>query len=273
MSSERETTTLGDLRPRRVLVVDDEVTIAEAVALRLRSEGFTVAVAHDGPEAVATFESFSPDLVVLDVMLPGFDGHEVCRRIQSDPHTYGDQRIPVIMLTARSEEVDVLVGLGIGADDYMTKPFSTRELVARVQAVLRRTAAAETGRRSFASSAVEEVVGAQSALVFRLGSVVLDAGARRVEVDGNECYLTATEFGIAEWLLRYPRTVFTRGELLRQIWGYSETAGERTVDSHVQAVRRKVGQSFIRTVHGVGYGLGTAPQTSPGKAATRRNGD
>ncbi len=128
---------------RKVLVVDDEVTIAEAVAARLRSEGFDVVLAHDGPEAVAVCRDEVPDLVVLDVMLPGYDGYEVCRRIQQE------RRVPVIMLTARTDETDVLVGLGVGADDYIVKPFSPRELVARVQAVLRRVsdAGVEVPRR------------------------------------------------------------------------------------------------------------------------------
>ena len=271
MSAERETATLSDTPTRRVLVVDDEATIAEAVALRLRSEGFAVEVAHDGPTAVSMAASFAPDLVVLDVMLPGFDGHEVCRLIQ------GERRIPVIMLTARSEEVDMLVGLGVGADDYMTKPFSSRELVARVHAVLRRTesvvARPASAESSAAAMAVPVSPGGDSEVVYRLGTVMLDARARRVEVDGVERHLTATEFDIAEWLLRYPRTVFTRGQLLQEIWGYTETAGERTVDSHIQAVRRKLGQSFIRTVHGVGYGLGSGLVSGLGSGLVSEPGE
>ena len=233
---------------RRVLVVDDEVTIAEAIAIRLRSESFEVAMAHDGPSAVAIFESFAPDLVVLDVMLPGFDGHEVCRRIQAV------RRVPVVMLTARSEETDVLIGLGVGADDYMTKPFSPRELVARIQAVLRRsveTVASTISEHSNSTSAAQRLT---------FGNVTIEEDSRSVVVNGNEEHLTATEFDIAVWMLRHPRSVFTRGQLLQSVWGYTDTSGERTVDSHIQALRRKLGPAFVRTVHGVGYGLGTPPE-------------
>jgi DNA-binding response OmpR family regulator len=243
---------------RKVLVVDDEVTIAEAVAARLRSEGFDVVMAHDGPAAVAVCRAEIPDLVVLDVMLPGFDGYEVCRRIQQD------RRVPVIMLTARTDETDVLVGLGVGADDYIVKPFSHRELVARVQAVLRRASGSgvevtptPTPTSSSSSSSVVATIGA---LMF--GSVLIDVDARLATNEGVLQHLTVTEFDIAVHLLENPKQVFTRGQLLQAIWGYVDTSGERTVDSHIQAIRRKLGPTFVRTVHGVGYGLGAPAHPS-----------
>ena len=215
---------------RRVLVVDDDATIADSVAARLRAEGFTVSIAADGPSAVDTCEREQPDLVVLDVMLPGFDGLEVCRRIQAR------RPVPVLMLTARGDETDLLVGLGVGADDYLSKPFSMRELVARVQALLRR---------------VERSLQAE---VLVLGNVRVDARERRVEVDGSEVHLTRTEFDLLSFLAERPRAAVSREALLSAIWGWGD-AGSRTVDSHVKALRRKLGNELIRTVHGVGYAL------------------
>ncbi|HVF73850.1 MAG TPA: response regulator transcription factor [Acidimicrobiales bacterium] len=220
------------MAPRTIVVVEDERSIADAVAARLRSEGFRVEVADDGPSGVALCERLQPDLVVLDLMLPGFDGFEVCRRIQAERHT------PVLMLTARDTETDVLAGLGIGADDYVTKPFSPRELVARVHAVLRRAERA---------AAVEpEVV--------RVGDVEIDVPARRVRRGSDDVHLTPTEFDLLHCLAARPGTVFTRERLLAEVWGYKEAPG-RTVDSHVQALRRKLGAEVVRTVHGVGYAV------------------
>jgi DNA-binding response OmpR family regulator len=255
------------LNRRTVLVVDDEVTIAEAVAARLRSEGFDVVVAHDGPGAVALCCEALPDIVVLDVMLPGYDGYEVCRRIQQE------RRVPVIMLTARTDETDVLVGLGVGADDYIVKPFSPRELVARVQAVLRRVGDLQSPDPSAASNATA-AGGSETATVgaLRFGAVTFDVAARLVTNDGEVQHLTATEFDIAVHLLENPKQVFTRGQLLQSIWGYTDTSGERTVDSHIQAVRRKLGSTFVRTVHGVGYGLGTPPVSATGSASSPATG-
>jgi DNA-binding response OmpR family regulator len=216
---------------RRVLVVDDDATIADAVAARLRSEGFEVTTAADGPGAVAAAEEGRPDLVVLDVMLPGLDGLEVCRRIRA----LSD--VPVLMLTARAEETDLLVGLGVGADDYLGKPFSMRELVARVHALLRR--AGRTG--------VERDV-------LDLGDVQVDLVERRVRRGGEEVHLTRTEFDLLACLARKPRAAFPRERLLADVWGWEE-AESRTVDSHVKALRRKLGSDLIRTVHGVGYAL------------------
>jgi DNA-binding response OmpR family regulator len=218
---------------RRVLVVEDDLTIAESVAARLRAEGFEVELAHDGPSAVTRARDARPDLVVLDVMLPGFDGLEVCRRIQAE------RPVPVLMLTARDEETDLLVGLAVGADDYLTKPFSIRELAARVHALLRRTgrAAQLDGRRIV------------------LADLVIDVVERRVHRAGDEVHLTPTEFQLLVHLAGRPRAVLPRERLLAEVWGWGEAAGTRTVDSHVKALRRKLGADLIRTVHGVGYAL------------------
>ncbi|HVF06168.1 MAG TPA: response regulator transcription factor [Frankiaceae bacterium] len=217
---------------RRIAVIEDEATIADAVAARLRTEGYDVDVAHDGPSGVDLVARTNPDLVVLDVMLPGIDGIEVCRRIQQA------RPVPVVMLTARSDETDVLVGLGVGADDYVTKPFSPRELVARIAAVLRRTERA----------APEEAE-------LRLGDVVVDPARRRVHRAGEEVHLTATEFDLLAHLAGRPGQVFTRDQLLNAVWGYGDGYGARAVDSHVAALRRKLGAGVVRTVHGVGYAV------------------
>lgn len=220
---------------RRVLVVDDEPTIATSVAARLRAEGFTVDVAHDGPAALARAAEAAPDLVVLDVMLPGLDGLEVCRRLQAR------RPVPVLMLTARDAETDVLVGLGVGADDYLTKPFSIRELAARVHALLRRVERAA------------EQAGGDGRIV--LGDLEIDPAQRRVTRAGAPAHLTPTEFDLLLHLAGHPRTVLAREALLGQVWGWSHVTGTRTVDSHVKALRRKLGSDLIRTVHGVGYAL------------------
>jgi DNA-binding response OmpR family regulator len=230
---------------RRVLVVEDEPTIAEAVAARLRAEGFTVDVAADGPSAVEMARACRPDLVVLDVMLPGFDGLEVCRRVQAE------RAVPVLMLTARDDETDMLVGLGVGADDYMTKPFSMRELAARVRALLRRF------ERAAATAHGDGGEGGEGGGVLRLGNLEIDRAQRRVRRAGADVHLTPTEFELLAFLAAHPRTVFSRERLLAEVWEWSDAAGTRTVDSHVKALRRKLGPDVIRTVHGVGYALET----------------
>lgn len=219
---------------RRVLVVDDDPTIADSVAARLRAEGFAVEVAADGPAAVLAAASNPPDVVVLDVMLPGFNGLEVCRRIQAD------RPVPVLMLTARADENDLLVGLGVGADDYLRKPFSMRELVARVHALLRRTDRA-------AELSPDQVV--------TVGEVQLDLAEHRVRRSGADVHLTRTEFELLAFLAGRPRAAVSRDTLLSELWGWGDDAGSRTVDSHIKALRRKLGSDLIRTVHGVGYAL------------------
>jgi DNA-binding response OmpR family regulator len=234
---------------RRVLVVEDEATIAESVAARLRAEGFAVQIAGDGPSAVAAVRRDRPDLVVLDVMLPGFDGLEVCRRIQTGGGGRGVMSepagtIPVLMLTARDDETDLLVGLAVGADDYLTKPFSMRELTARVHALLRRV-----------DRAASPAAGAEPPPTIRLADLEINQAERRVRRAGVEAHLTPTEFDLLVHLAGRPRTVLPRERLLAEVWGWADGAGTRTVDSHVKALRRKLGADLIRTVHGVGYAL------------------
>jgi DNA-binding response OmpR family regulator len=220
-----------------IVVIEDEEQIAGAVAARLAAEGFRVEVAGTGPEGVELCRRAAPDLVVLDWMLPGFDGIEVCRRIQAD------RPVPVLFLTARDAESDVLVGLGIGADDYMTKPFSPRELVARVHAILRRTARA--------ASAVH-VPPARIAV----GALTVDLEGRRLLRGADEVALTPTEFDLLATLAARPERAFSREELLDTVWGWRSGGATRTVDSHVAGLRRKVSAGIVRTVQGHGYALG-----------------
>jgi len=225
---------------RIVLVVEDDRVISDALAHRLRGEGYTVEQAFDGPSGVATAATARPDVVLLDVMLPGFDGHEVCRRIQAE------RPVPVLMLTARDEEADILIGLGIGADDYLTKPFSLREVVARVAALLRRVERAAA-------------LVADPPAVVTVGDVTIDAGTRRTTSAGEPVHLTPTEFDLLLCLARTPGQVLTRERLLRDVWDWGDAwqspGASRTVDSHVKALRAKLGPERIRTVHGVGYAL------------------
>jgi len=219
-----------------ILVVDDEEAIAEAVRARLENEGYRVLVAHDGPQALAVAAEEHPQLVVLDLMLPGMDGLEVCSELQRD------RWVPVLMLTARTEESDKIAGFAVGADDYLTKPFSLRELAVRVRAILRRF-------ERIAAPPPEE-------LLDRDG-MTIDAARRRVSVDEQELLLTPLEFDILVTLAREPGVVFTREQLMDRVWGYRDYAGGRVVDSHVARIRRKLredgNERFIRTVHGVGY--------------------
>ena len=220
---------------RSILVVEDEATIASSVAARLRKEGFDVEIAADGPSAVERARSLLPDLVILDVMLPGLDGLEVCRQIQRD------RPVPVLMLTARDTETDVLVGLGIGADDYMTKPFSPRELVARVRALLRRVERHPTPASG----------------VLQVGDLEIDVDRRRVRRAGRTVELTRTEFDLLHALASRPGSVHSRERLMSEVWGWRDASGARTVDSHIRGLRRKLGPDAVRTVQGVGYALGT----------------
>ncbi len=224
-------------RPRTILVVEDEEPIRNAVADRLRSDGFDVSVAADGRAGVEAFDRDDPDLVVLDLMLPEIDGLEVCRRIRAKA------AVPILMLTARDTETDTVVGLEVGADDYMTKPFSPRELVARVHALLRRA-----DRAPIDPSPI------------RIGELVIDPLTRRVTKAGEIVHLTPTEFELITHLASKPG-VYSRERLLSDVWGYQDSAGARTVDSHIRAIRRKLGDSVIRTVHGVGYAIRDDAQT------------
>jgi len=216
-----------------VVIVEDEPAIADIQRLYLAREGYDVVVATTGEDALDLIRQRRPVAVVLDVGLPGIDGVEVLRRLRSD----GDDT-PVLVVTARDEEVDRVLGLEMGADDYVTKPFSPRELVARVRAVLRR------GRRAERTDELSA------------GTVVMRPDERRVMVDGAEVELTPTEFELLEALLRNPGHVFTRDELLTDVWRYTSAVTTRTVDVHVAQLRAKLGDALaIRTVRGVGYGI------------------
>jgi two-component system response regulator ResD len=220
-----------------ILVVDDEDHIRELVRLYLEKEGFTVAMAKDGEEALEKARTQVPQLVVLDIMLPKLDGWDVCREARKF------SQVPIIMLTAKGEEFDKVLGLELGADDYLTKPFSPRELVARVRAILRR--AVPDGPR-----AGEDIIS--------LPGLIINQSSREVTVSGQEAALTPKEFDLLWFLAGHPGKVFTREQLLTAVWGYDYYGDLRTVDTHIKRVREKVerngsGSYHIRTVWGVGY--------------------
>ncbi len=222
-------------RQPRILVVDDEPPIVDLVASYLAREGWEVATAADGPAALDAVRSWGPDVVVLDLMLPGIDGIEVCREMRLFSDAY------VLMLTARSEEIDRIVGLTVGADDYLTKPFSPRELVARLKALLRRR------RQGVAAAGPSPVAG-----------LAVDEGRRLVRVDGAEVELTALEFDILAALSREPGIVVARSRLFGLVWGDGYVADDHLVDVHIANIRRKLGDDpasprFIDTIRGVGY--------------------
>jgi DNA-binding response OmpR family regulator len=227
-----------------ILLVDDEPPIIDLVRGYLEREGFAVRTATDGPSAVAAVRDLGPDVVILDVMLPGFDGIEACRQIRSFSDAY------VLMLTARSEEIDRVVGLSVGADDYLTKPFSPRELVARVKALLRRPRTIPVGADAVAPSGQ----GTGPA------GLAVDLPRRIVSVDGRRANLTTTEFEILAMLLRDPGVVVGRQALLDAVWGIDFVGDDHLVDVHVANLRRKLGDDadaprFIETVRGAGYRL------------------
>ncbi|MGH3637678.1 MAG: response regulator [Mycobacterium sp.] len=231
---------------RRALVVDDEVPLTEIVGSYLSREGFEVHAAHDGVAAVALASSVDPDVVVLDVGLPGIDGFEVCRRLRIFSDAY------VIMLTARDTEVDTVVGLSVGADDYITKPFSPRELVARIQAMLRRP------RRAVAEVAEG---GDERRPPRRVGALSIDVDGREVRLDESEIMLTRTEFDLLDALSARPGKVLGRRQLIEIVWGDAWVGSDNIVDVHVGHLRRKLGEDpaqprYVTTVRGVGYRMG-----------------
>jgi DNA-binding response OmpR family regulator len=232
-----------------ILVVDDEPPIIDLVRGYLEREGYTVTAVGDGPSAVEAVRDLSPDVVILDVMLPGFDGVEVCRRIRAFSDAY------VLMLTARSEEIDRVVGLSVGADDYLAKPFSPRELVARVKALLRRprTLPAAIDPASLPAAGAPTPVSGPAGLG-------VDVPRRTATVDGERVALTTTEFEILVVLARDPGVVVSRQALLDTVWGIDFVGDDHLVDVHVANLRRKLGDDaeaprFIETVRGVGYRL------------------
>ena len=220
--------------PNKIVIVDDDAAIRELVALYLGKEGYEVACAADGSSAIDTIARERPSLVVLDLMLPGASGYDVCKEVRAASN------VPIIMLTARDDDVDKIVGLELGADDYLTKPFNPRELVARVKAVLRR-------------ADVPQDRGAAKAL--RAGALTLDRQRREAHACGVELHLRTKEFDLLAALLEHPGIVLTREQLLDRVWGYSFYGETRTVDVHVQHLRAKLAGSgvAIQTVRGVGY--------------------
>jgi two-component system, OmpR family, phosphate regulon response regulator PhoB len=233
------------IRPR-VLVVEDESALAELVAYNLRKSGFDADIAGDGEEALLRVSETLPDLIVLDWMMPQVSGLEVCRRLRRDP---ASRNVPVIMLTARAEEADRIRGLDVGADDYMVKPFSPAELVARVRAVLRRLRPALAEER------------------LALGDLVLDLAAHRVTRNGRKLELGPTEFRLLRFLLEHPGRVFSRAQLLDAVWGNASEVEERTVDVHIRRLRKAINPDgmpdVIRTVRAAGYAIeATAPADS-----------
>jgi DNA-binding response OmpR family regulator len=222
----------------KILVVDDEPNIREVVSLYLRRDGHSVISAADGEEALRLYRQSQPDLVVLDLMLPKVSGLEVCRRIQAD------ERVPVVMLTARGEEEDRIVGLGIGADDYVVKPFSPRELAARVEAVLRRVNEAQTG------ASVDKLMD--------FDDLRIDPNTREVTIRDTPVTLTAREFDLLHHMASHPRRVYTRDELMETVWGYAFAGDTSTVTVHMRRLREKIEPDpahprYLQTVWGVGY--------------------
>jgi len=228
----------------RVLVVDDERALADLVGSYLARDGFEVSMAYDGAQAIDQARQVDPDVMVLDLGLPLIDGVEVCRVVRTFSDCY------IVMLTARTEEIDKLIGLSVGADDYLTKPFSPRELLARIQAMLRRPRASTASRQS-----------AQEAPARRVGAVSIDVAGREVHLDGDPVALTRTEFDLLEALSGRPKLVFSRRQLIDAVWDQTWVGDEHLVDVHVGHLRKKLGDDsssprYVRTVRGIGYRMG-----------------
>jgi len=221
---------------KHIMVIEDDEDIQGMISYNLRKSGYRVTALGRGSGAADEIRRLCPDLVVLDIMLPGTDGLDVLRALRAEPST---EATPVIMLTARSQEADKVVGLELGADDYMVKPFSPRELTARIKAVLRRTGQPAGGE------------------VLKSAGLVIDSRKHRVTVDGEEAPLTSTEFKLIEFLSRYPGEVFSRERILDSVFGYQSDVYERTVDTHIKTLRKKLGtaRDAIETVRGAGYRL------------------
>ncbi len=220
----------------KILVVDDEKTIVKGLKFGLEKEGYEVVAAYDGEEALAVFAAEKPDLVILDLMLPGVDGFEVCRRLRKG------SEVPVVMLTARGEDIDKILGLELGADDYVTKPFNPRELVARVKAILRRAQTQDPAQLR----------------VIKVQELQIDLFQHKVRVKDKDVDLTSKEFALLSLLASHPGRIFSREQLLEQIWGYDYYGDARTVDVHIRHLREKLEQSpgspkLILTVWGAGY--------------------
>ena len=221
----------------RILVVEDDVNTANLVATYLEREGFVALVENNGEKGLAAANREQPDLVILDLMLPGMDGLKICRRLR------GQSNLPILMLTAREEEIDRVLGFSLGADDYVVKPFSPRELVERVKAILRRTQARADTRKTG---------------ILSCGSLILDSEKHKVSIAGQEVSLTSSEYKLLHVLLASPGRVFSRGELLRQFYEHEEAVVERVIDVHINKLRQKIESDparpvYIETVRGFGY--------------------
>ncbi len=235
---------MADTRSKRILIVDDEPDVTELVGYQLRAKGFEVEALNDPTQSIAKFRSFQPDLVILDVMMPDISGIQLCRMLRADPKT---KEVPVIFLTAKAEETDRVLGLEVGGDDYICKPFSTKELILRVQGLLRRstTPAEERPKR------------------LEIGPVVLENERHEVSIKGTPVELTATEFRLLRLLMERKGRVQTREHLLLNVWNYETEIETRTVDTHIRRLREKLGDAanLIETLRGVGYRM-IDPQNS-----------
>ncbi len=221
-----------------ILIIEDEKDLSQLIAYNLESEGFRTKISNEGEEGYRKATKESPDLIILDLMLPKLGGIEVCKLIRANS---ASQKIPILMLTAKSEEIDRVIGFEVGADDYMTKPFSPRELVLRVKAILKRSGSGSAERED----------------ILKKGLLEVDFSKHRVWVNKQEITLTATEFKLLEYLLKSRGKVLTRDLLLDKVWGYDATVTTRTVDTHVKRLREKLGGAgdLVETVRGVGYRL------------------
>ena len=226
-----------DMSKKRIVVIEDEPDILEVLNYNLRREGFEVSSAGNGTIGLSLIHKEQPDLVLLDLMLPGTDGVEICRSLKGDPRTSG---ILIIMVTAKGEESDIVLGLGVGADDYVTKPFSPKELVARVKAVLRRGALVDK---------------APEKEIIECDGLTIDTGKHKVALKGQELKLTATEFRLLHYLASNPGRVFSREQLLSRALGDDAVVVDRNIDVHIRGIRKKMETeaSFIETIRGVGY--------------------
>ncbi len=234
--------------PHSILVIEDNQDIAELVALHLRDEGYEVTIHNNGSEGLAAARAKNYDLLVLDLMLPGTDGLTICRELRAGPHY-----LPILMLTAKTTELDRVLGLEMGADDYLTKPFSIRELVARVKALLRRAEA--MGSQPAAEESAEQI---------QCGELLIDTERRQVSVGENNIELTAREFDLLLYFARHPGRVYSRVQLLDQVWGYGHEGYEHTVNSHINRLRSKIESDpakprYVLTVWGVGYKFNENP--------------
>ena len=238
---------------RKILVVDDEAVLVETIAYNLEQAGYQVVTVSDGSSALDAARQQTPDLIILDIMLPGMDGLEVCRQLRREHNT---TTTPILMLTAKGDEIDKVVGLEVGADDYVTKPFGRRELLARVRALIRRSDYPSPNTDSAQAETPQEVRASNRDLV--AGPLRIDLAGRRVNCRGNDLELQPKQFELLTYLVRNRGTVLTRDQLLHNVWGYDYAGDTRTVDVHVRWLREKLEEDpanpkLIQTVRGVGY--------------------